>query len=106
MPFLALIFLILILGFSPGPAVAQTDPLADYSSTPLRVNVDVVNLAFHVFDKNQRQVEDLQKGDLILYEDGVQQEISLFGAESSPLSIIVLLDVSESLAPFSKQMKQ
>ncbi len=53
--------------------------------------------------RNRRQVENLQKGDLILYEDEVKQEISTFGQESTSLSIILLLDTSESLAPFIKQ---
>ena len=84
-------------------AIAQRDPIALFSCTPLRVEVDLVNLTFNVFDKNQRHVENFQKEDLILYEDEVQQEISLFGKESSPLSIILLLDVSGSLAPFTQQ---
>ena len=87
------------------PAIAQKDPIALFSSTPFRVDVDLVNVAFNVFDKNQCHVENFQKGDLVLYEDEVRQEISLFGQESTPLSIILLLDISESLAPFIKQVE-
>jgi Ca-activated chloride channel family protein len=97
--------LILLLFFTGVPAIAQKDSLPLFSSTTLRVDVDLVNVAFNVFDKNQRQVENLQKGDLDLYEDEVRQEISLFGQESTSLSVIVLMDTSESLAPFIKQVE-
>jgi len=99
------LLLILLLLSAAVPGIAQKDPIALYSSTPFRVDVDLVNVAFNVFDKNQRQIENLQKGDLVLYEDEVRQEISLFGEESNPLSIILLLDISESLAPFTKQVE-
>jgi Ca-activated chloride channel family protein len=99
------ILLILLLFFTGVPAIAQKDSLPLFSSTTLRVDVDLVNVAFNVFDKNQRQVENLQKGDLDLYEDEVRQEISLFGQESTSLSVIVLMDTSESLAPFIKQVE-
>ena len=100
---LGLILLIFLPFFAAVPVIAQMDSLSFFPSTTLHVDVDLVNLAFNVFDKNQRQVEDLQKCDLILYEDEVKQEISLFGEESTSLSIILLLDTSESLAPYIKQ---
>ena len=102
---LRLILLILLLFFTAVAAIAQQDPSLCFPSTTLRVDVDVVNVAFNVFDKYHRQVENLQKGDLVLYEDEVKQEISLFGEESTSLSIILLLDISESLAPFIKQVE-
>ncbi len=77
--------LILLLFSIAVPAIAQKDPIASFSSTPFRVDVDLVNVAFNVFDKYQRHVENIQKGDLVLYEDEVRQEISLFGQESTPL---------------------
>ena len=95
--------LVLFLFFPAASASAQTDRSPLFSCSPLRVDVDLVNLTFNVFDKNQRHVENLQKRDLILYEDEVQQEISLLGKESSLLSVVLLLDVSGSLAPFAQQ---
>lgn len=55
------ILLILPLFFTAVPAIAQKDSLSLISSTTLRVDVDLVNVAFNVFDRNQRQVENLQK---------------------------------------------
>lgn len=98
--------LLLLLLFSTAvPAIAQKDPISLFSDTPFRVDVDLVNVAFNIVDKYQCHVENIQKGDLVLYEDEVRQEISLFGQESTPLSIILLLDISESLAPFIKQVE-
>jgi Ca-activated chloride channel family protein len=98
-------FLLIVLLFAlPVEVLAKDDPISIFSSTPLRVDVDLVNLAFSVLDKNQCQVQDIKKEDLVLYEDEVKQEISVFAQESAPLSLIVLLDVSGSLAPFTKQV--
>ena len=102
---LRLILLILHLLLTAVTAIAQKDSFSLFPSTTLHVDVDLVNVAFNVFDKNHRQVENLQKVDLILYEDEVKQEISLLGEESTSLSIILLLDTSESLAPFIKQVE-
>jgi VWFA-related protein len=99
------ILLILILFLTTVPLIAQEDPLSSFPSATLRVDVDLVNVGFNVFDRNKRQVENLQKGDLILYEDEVKQEISILGQESTSLSIILLLDTSESLAPFIRQVE-
>ena len=102
---LRLFLLTLFLSFLAVPAFALEDPISLFSSTPLRVDVDLVNVAFNVFDKNQRHVEHFQKADLVLFEDEVQQKISVFGQENTSLSIILLVDVSESLAPFIKQVE-
>ncbi len=43
--------------------------------------------------------------DITIYEDEVSQEVSFFDTEPAPLSLIVLLDVSESVRNFSGQIK-
>jgi Ca-activated chloride channel family protein len=57
-----------------------------------------VNVALNVADANGAPVGGLTRDDFALYEDGALQKIAIFEKESSsPLSIVLALDVSESV---------
>jgi len=71
----------------------------------LRVNVDLVTLSFSVKDKNKHYVRELTKEDVVLLEDEVSQDIVFFDTERVPLSLVVLVDVSESTQPYAKEIK-
>ncbi|MGA9356349.1 MAG: VWA domain-containing protein [Terriglobales bacterium] len=74
------------------PDAAQDEP-----STTLKVNVDVVQLFFNVKDKHNALIPNLPKEDFDIFEDGKQQTIKYFKAESDlPLTLGILLDVSGS----------
>ena len=76
------------------------------SSCPiLKVDVDLVTLNFSIRDKARRTVSNVHKEDIAIYEDEVSQEVTFFDTEPAPLSLIVLLDVSESVRAFSNQIK-
>lgn len=88
-----------------GVAGAQHD---DFSSLPrhtLKVDVNLVTLNFSVTDKHRRNIGDLRKEDLVIYEDEVSQEIAYLDTEPMPVSLVVLVDVSESTGPFSRQIE-
>jgi len=51
-----------------------------------------------VSDRAGRYVPQLTAKDFLLYEDGVQQTIANFGTEEVPFSVVLLLDVSPSVA--------
>jgi VWFA-related protein len=71
---------------------------AALQQTPLRVNVDLVNVSFTVTDRGGRFVSGLKENDFALEEDGHQQEIQRFSQESErPLTIGVLIDKSPSV---------
>jgi VWFA-related protein len=73
--------------------IQQTPP-----QTPLRVNVDLVNVSFTVTDRGGRFVSGLKQNDFTLEEDGQAQEIQRFSQESErPLTIGVLIDKSPSV---------
>jgi len=61
------------------------------------VSVDLVSLSVTVFDENRRLVTDLVEGDFQVFEDGDEQELSLFSRESLPLRMVILLDTSLSM---------
>ena len=61
------------------------------------VDVQLVQLPVSVLDKEGRPVGGLQKEDFQIFEDGVQQEISLFKHEDIPISVGLLIDNSASM---------
>jgi Ca-activated chloride channel homolog len=65
------------------------------------VGVDLVNIPCSVLDKNTNSfVTTLTRDDFSIYEDNQKQEIQNFARESDfPLTIAMLVDTSESVAP-------
>jgi len=71
------------------------------------MDVNRVFIPVTVTDQHDSQVEGLQKQDFRLFEDGVEQEISEFFIDETPVSLGVLLDSSNSMTrkwDLSKQM--
>ncbi len=76
------------------------------SGTPsLRVDVNLVTLNFRVQDIGMRNIRNLEKTDIQIYEDEINQDVAFLERDPSPISLVVLLDLSESMAPFSKQLE-
>jgi Ca-activated chloride channel family protein len=75
------------------PSESQEGPL-----TTFRAHSDLVLIPVTVTDKVNRFVLGLQKEDFQLFEDGVEQNLSLFSGEDAPLSVGVLFDRSGSMA--------
>ena len=94
-----------ILCLLPSPLAAQWQTVPESRAPILKVDVDLVTLNFSVRDNARRTVSNVHKEDIAIYEDEVGQELSFFDTEPAPLSLIVLLDVSESVRAFSNQIK-
>ncbi len=76
---------------SPGP------DSRDDAATTLKVNVDLVQLFFNVKDKHGALVPNLPKENFDIFEDGKQQTIKYFKAETDlPLTLGILIDSSGS----------
>jgi Ca-activated chloride channel homolog len=74
---------------------------------PIRVNVQLVNVAFSVRDSRGALVQGLTKDDVEVFEDGVPQKISFFARSLDvPLTLGLIVDVSGSQDHFSKQHQQ
>ena len=81
----------------PAGAQDKLDPPRDPS--PIRVDVDVVNVLCTVRDWKGAFVTDLNKTDFRIREDGKPQEIRYFAREvDTPFTVALLLDVSGSVA--------
>jgi len=74
---------------------------ARISDQTYRVSVDLVNVLCSVFDKNTNSfVTNLTRDDFAVYGDNQKQEIKNFSRESNlPLTIAMLIDTSQSVAP-------
>jgi len=63
----------------------------------IRIQVNLVNLFATVRDKHKAIVTGLKQDDFQVYEDGQQQEITYFSAESNlPITLGILMDTSGS----------
>jgi Ca-activated chloride channel family protein len=71
------------------------------SDQTYRVTVDLVNVLCSVIDKDTNSfVTNLTREDFSIFEDGQKQEIKNFARETNlPLTIAMLIDTSDSVAP-------
>jgi VWFA-related protein len=73
----------------------------------IRVDVDLVNIAYSVRNKNKALVPSLTKDDFSVLEDGKEQTIKSFARETDlPLTIGMLVDVSGSQATMIPEEKR
>ena len=62
-----------------------------------RTGIELVQMAVTVVDEDGRLVGDLRRDDFEVFEDGVRQTLTDFTRERVPLSLGVVLDVSQSM---------
>ncbi|MGH9822406.1 MAG: VWA domain-containing protein [Blastocatellia bacterium] len=87
---------------SPQPAQIARPP-----QDPVKLRVDMVVLDAQVLQKKTaRVVGGLTKSDFTLYEDGVRQQVTQFGQDSLPLSVLLLVDRGGCLDPFSSEVQR
>jgi len=99
---LPVILSLLILTGSPSQAAQERE--ADQS---VKLGVELVVMDVQVLKKQTaRAVGDLKKEDFVVYEDGVKQAVTHFSQDRLPLSVVLLLDVSRSVRPFTRQIRE
>ena len=97
---------LLLFGFlAAGPhALAQTPsptPQGDRSATTeenevIRIDTNLVTVPVRVLNRDGKYIPDLQRHDFRLFEDGVEQQIVYFEPVEAPITVILLLDTSDS----------
>jgi Ca-activated chloride channel family protein len=85
--------LLIVASVQTGPVFSQNDPLPGF-----RTAVDLVSLNVTVTDTHGGYVKDLDANDFSVFEDGIQQSVSLFMRESTPIALTILLDTSGSMS--------
>ena len=71
-----------------------------------RSRVDMVGLTVTVTDARGQEITGLTADDFAVYEDGVQQQVSLFGSEKVPLDVALVLDTSSSMHAVQPAVKR
>ncbi|HYK88610.1 MAG TPA: VWA domain-containing protein [Acidobacteriota bacterium] len=88
-------------GAASGTATSAQQPASRISDQTYRVSVDLVNIFCSVWDKNTNSfVTNLTREDFTVLEDNQKQDIKNFNREMNlPLTIALLVDTSQSVAP-------
>ena len=68
--------------------------------------VAMVALSVSVTDGRGQNISGLNAEDFAVYEDGVQQPVSLFGSEHVPVDVALVLDTSSSMRALLPSVKQ
>lgn len=72
----------------------------EQNQSVLRVDVNLVMVDATIKNKAGRIMADLKKDDFELREDGAQQKIEIFSRDELPLTVALVLDLSDSIGPF------
>src|ERR1700728_519541 len=72
-------------------------PLAFLSAQKIVVDTTLVVIPVTVTDPMNRFVLGLEKKDFSIFEDGVEQKVTVFSGEDAPLSVGILFDTSGSM---------
>ena len=86
-------------GASTIAVLATTAALVDAAPQrqAFRVGVDLVSLTVTVTDPSRRFVADLDRGDFVVLENGVPQNLTFFAKNGIPMALAVLIDSSASM---------
>jgi Ca-activated chloride channel homolog len=90
----------------PGPLATDTsapkkpqvtDPKIEVSEDDVvRVSTSLITVPAQVMDRTGRYISGLRKEDFVVYENGIEQQLSYFGSIEQPFTVALLLDVSGS----------
>jgi len=84
----------------PKPANPNTPALqSERGEFKLRVDVNLVVLHASVLDKQGRRVNDLQRDNFRVYEDGTVQKLAVFSHADIPVTMGIVIDDSGSMRP-------
>src|SRR5688500_17195206 len=84
-------------------ALAAQEPILRNGGT-FRSNVEVTTITATVFDGDGRLVRDLPREAFSVFEDGDPQQITHFTADRVPLSLGLVLDISDSM--FGRRLQE
>jgi Ca-activated chloride channel family protein len=81
---------------SPSPAASPTPDIDDPNEV-IQIKTELVNLNVRIVDRNNRPINNVQKGEIKVYEDNVLQQIEYFSKAEVPTNYALVIDNSGSL---------
>jgi VWFA-related protein len=78
-------------------ALRRTTEFQGRRPSPIRLDVELVLVPVTVTDSYERLVDGLRKDDFKVFDDGVEQEISQFFRDETPISVGIIFDASSSM---------
>jgi Ca-activated chloride channel family protein len=72
------------------------DPAASPEEDVISIESTLVNIPVSIYDKNGLYISGLRKEQFKIFEDGKEQEIAYFGNADKPITVALLIDVSNS----------
>lgn len=72
----------------------------------IKVGTTLINVPIIANDKDGHYIEGLQQEDFLVYENGTKQEIALFAAETVPINVVLLIDMSSSTRRSTQAIKR
>src|SRR5690349_18297387 len=79
---------------SDDKGVRRSDGLA--GTEPLSIDVDLVNVDVVVTDKSGNPVSGLTKKDFKVFDDNVEQTVTMFSPADAPLTMVLLLEFGDT----------
>jgi VWFA-related protein len=100
--FLKRIIVVIIFALYATPAYSQA---TTSEQEVIKIDTNLVILDAQVLNKkNNSLVSDLKVSDFELFEDNIRQEITHFSKDKLQLSVVLLLDFSDSVIPFIEKI--
>ncbi len=95
-------------GSNPATTKSQTesprDPSTGKPASRIRVQSILVTAPVTATDPSGNFVYDLQEGDFKVFDNGVQQQIQRFGAETQPIAAVVVVETNDKIEPLLDQI--
>jgi len=88
------------------PAHSAADrPSVTHTQPHIRIQSTIVNAPVTVMDASGNFVEDLKKSDFEIIDNGVAQRIQRFGLAEEPVSLVIVVQNNEAIAPLLDQIR-
>jgi Ca-activated chloride channel family protein len=95
----AVILCLLTAAFDGSSPILQAQTARPSDGAPVfRGAVDLVSLNVTLTNEHDQLVGGLAAGDFVVFEDGVQQDLSFFSSSRLPMDVAILLDTSSSMS--------